>query len=558
MDYAVRFTDVRKEYPLYQHITAGVKSFLFNLPRSISAFRKTRFNALKGVSFEVRKGETFGIIGRNGSGKSTILSLIADVIRQDGGSVEINGKMSSLLELGAGFHPDLSGIENIIMNGILMGSRKVEILDKADEIIRFSELGEFIYQPLRTYSSGMQMRLGFSVAIHIEPEILLIDEVLAVGDLSFQEKCMGKMMEFKKSGATIIIVSHDMATVAKLCDRVALIDSGSIMHIGEPVTVIKEYLRHIGHPIDVDIEEDQTLSKKDIQVEVEEAGIFDNANLVSETVAEPSISLDTAEIPPAPVPTPSWWDSPVIIAEYEALITGTPNVYFCDFLKQQYMIESLERGLSICNRLRGIENKFIKESICIHFDVVQENEISSLINGNLNFHEDCYDLILCVDVLHRIKDLYSFLKDLNCALKSKGIIIAFEYIGPNNCRFSNKEIQIATMIYNALNQDATAPDFRDAFTAKLAHSVAFHTASAIGSTDVIPMLERFFKIITIRYFGGPLYELILNLILDRIDLNDKRDSAIIRSIIRFEQILRENYILENHYAMIIAKKDGGA
>ena len=214
MDSAVKFVDVYKEYPFYQYITAGFKSFIFNLPKNIRTFKKTRFDVLKGVSVDIKKGETFGIIGRNGSGKSTILSLMAGVIKQDHGIIKTYGKISSLLELGSGFHPDLSGIENIILNGILMGNTKEDMLKKADEIVEFSELGDFIYQPLRTYSSGMHVRLGFSVAVHINPEILLVDEALAVGDLNFQEKCLKKMVEFKTSGTTIILVSHDMLSIA--------------------------------------------------------------------------------------------------------------------------------------------------------------------------------------------------------------------------------------------------------------------------------------------------------------------------------------------------------
>src|SRR4030042_2441412 len=231
---AVTFNDVYKEYPFYQHITAGFKSFLFHLPRSIASLKKTKFIALKGISFEVQQGEVFGIIGRNGSGKSTILGLTAGVMRPDRGSVKTQGKISSLLELGAGFHPDLSGIENIMLNGILSGNTRADMMKKMEQIIEFSELGDFIYQPLRTYSSGMHARLGFSVAVHIDPEILLVDEALAVGDLSFQEKCLRKIMEFRESGATITIVSHDLTMIARLCDRVAWIDSGSIKAIGKP------------------------------------------------------------------------------------------------------------------------------------------------------------------------------------------------------------------------------------------------------------------------------------------------------------------------------------
>jgi lipopolysaccharide transport system ATP-binding protein len=225
---------------LIKHITAaGLKSFMFNLPKYRVPEKVEVCNLNR--CFEVKKGETFGIIGRNGSGKSTILSLMAGVIRQDRGRIETHGKISSLLELGAGFHPDLSGMENIILNGILMGHTREEVMGKIDGIREFSELGDFIYQPLRTYSSGMQVRLGFSVAVHIAPEILLVDEALAVGDMSFQEKCLKRMEEFKKAGATIIMVTHDMVTVDKLCDRAAWIESGGIAAIGKPKDVVMKY-----------------------------------------------------------------------------------------------------------------------------------------------------------------------------------------------------------------------------------------------------------------------------------------------------------------------------
>ena len=244
---AVTFNDVYKEYPFYQHITAGFKSFLFHLPRSIASLKKTKFIALKGISFEVQQGEVFGIIGRNGSGKSTILGLTAGVMQPDRGSVKTQGKISSLLELGAGFHPDLSGIENIMLNGILSGNTRADMMKKMEQIIEFSELGDFIYQPLRTYSSGMHARLGFSVAVHIDPEILLVDEALAVGDLDFKGKCNRKMKEFTESGATIIIVSHDMPAIAELCNRVAWIDNGTIMKIGESQRSYQGIFTFSGH-----------------------------------------------------------------------------------------------------------------------------------------------------------------------------------------------------------------------------------------------------------------------------------------------------------------------
>jgi lipopolysaccharide transport system ATP-binding protein len=525
MDYAVRFEDVYKEYPFYQHITAGFKSFIFNLPRSIASLKKTRFIALKGVSFEVKKGETFGIIGRNGSGKSTILGLIAIVIKPNRGFVRTNGKVSSLLELGAGFHPDLSGIENIILNGILMGNTREEMLKKVDEIIEFSELGDFIYQPLRTYSSGMYVRLGFSVAVHIDPEILLVDEALAVGDLNFQEKCLRKMTEFKKSGVTIIMVSHDITLIAKLCDRVAWIDGGSIMANGKPKEVIMKYLDHLGQKINTSsIEGQPAVETKEQTVSAELAATQDEGKLL-----QASRSF-------------SWWDSPVIMKQCEAIITGNPEVHFYDFLRKQHLIQYLEKGLCIRNRLKGIEANFITYGICKSFDIIDdEDKIAGLPAGTLDFREDYYDLFLSVDTLNRMKNLDLFFRKINHTLKNKGVIIALEYIGPVNFQWSNKDIEIADMIYRSLNN-------------KAANLSAGNMAGAVSSVDVIPMLERFFDIFTIRYFGGPLYSLIFDKILDRFDPNDKKDSALLKTIIRFEQILIKQGVLENTYALIIARK----
>jgi len=234
------FERVTKTYPYYGYITAGFKNFLFNLPKAIKHTRK-RFVALEEISFEVYKGEYFGIIGRNGAGKSTLLGLIAGVLAPDKGKIVVKGRVSPLLELGAGFHPELTGRENIILNGILLGMTKSEVLSKIDEIIEFSELGEFIDQPLRTYSSGMVARLGFSVIAHLDPEILLVDEILAVGDINFQKKCMEKMMNFRKNGVTIVLVSHNIEQVERLCDRVMWIDQHRVRAIGRPEEVCRLY-----------------------------------------------------------------------------------------------------------------------------------------------------------------------------------------------------------------------------------------------------------------------------------------------------------------------------
>jgi lipopolysaccharide transport system ATP-binding protein len=545
VDYAVRFEDVYKEYPFYQHITAGFKSFIFNLPGSIASLKKTRFIVLRGVSFEVKKGETFGIIGRNGSGKSTILSIIAGVLRHDKGFVKTNGKISSLLELGAGFHPDLSGIENIILNGILTGNTKKEMLKKADEITRFSELGDFIYQPLRTYSSGMQMRLGFSVAVHIDPEILLIDEALAVGDLSFQEKCLEKMIEFKKSGTTIIIVSHDITAIYKLCDRVAWIDCGSIMAMGKSEEVIPKYLSNFGLEIDSSFIHNPSMPvEEETLEEIEEQSL----------PAEQSIPLDNGVLSEAYIRLLSWWDSPVIMKQCEAIITGNREVHFYDFLRKQDLIQYLEKGLCIRNRLKGIEANFITYGICKSFDVVEdEDRIKDLVAGRTDLKEGYYDLFLCIDVLSHIENLDLFIEKIDHVLKDKGVIIALEYIGPVNFQWSDKEFKIADMIYRALNNG----------TGKISSFTGISPDSGniivdtVNSKNVIPMLERFFDIVTIRYFGGPLYDLVLNKILERFDPASERDSALIRTVIQCEQILIKENILENNYALIIAKKRSG-
>ncbi|MCF6290141.1 MAG: ABC transporter ATP-binding protein [Desulfobacterales bacterium] len=219
---------------------------LLHFPQYLRALRQQQgFVALRDFSFSVHKGETFGIIGKNGSGKSTTLGLIAGVLKQSGGSIRINGRVSPLLELGAGFHPELTGRDNIILNGILLGMTRRQVEERLDDIIEFSEMREFILRPLKTYSSGMVARLGFSVVVHLDPEILLIDEVLAVGDEEFQDKCQLKMEEFRSKGITIVFVSHDLDDVERICDRVLFLDEGHSKVIGPPVEVVAEYRKQV-------------------------------------------------------------------------------------------------------------------------------------------------------------------------------------------------------------------------------------------------------------------------------------------------------------------------
>lgn len=210
--------------------------------------------ALDGVSLQVKKGTTFGIIGENGSGKSTLLKVVAGIAKPSSGKVKVDGKISALIELGAGFHPEISGRENVYINGIMLGLSKREITQKFNEIVRFAELEDFIDAPVKTYSSGMYMRLGFSIAINVNPEVLLIDEVLAVGDAAFVPKCLDRIDDFRRRKKTILFVSHDLATVEKVCDRVAWLKAGRIQISGEPKRVIDAYLQDVASKKELDFQ----------------------------------------------------------------------------------------------------------------------------------------------------------------------------------------------------------------------------------------------------------------------------------------------------------------
>lgn len=210
--------------------------------------------ALKNVSFTVKQGSTVGVIGENGSGKSTLLKVITGIAKPTSGVVTVRGKVSALIELGAGFHPEISGRENVFINGIMLGLSKKEINEKFEEIIRFAELEEFIDAPVKTYSSGMYMRLGFSIAINVNPDVLLVDEVLAVGDAAFVPKCLDRINDFRRRKKTILFVSHDLATVKKTCDRVIWLKEGSVKTIGEPKRVVDAYLQDVADRQEEDFE----------------------------------------------------------------------------------------------------------------------------------------------------------------------------------------------------------------------------------------------------------------------------------------------------------------
>jgi len=222
------------------------------------------FWALKDVSFSIRPGETFGIVGENGSGKSTLLKLITGIMQPDSGSLTVKGRIAALLEVGAGFHPDLTGTENVYLNGAILGLTRAEIRSRFKEIVRFSELEKFIDTPIKFYSSGMYMRLGFSIAINVDPDILVIDEVLAVGDQAFQNKCLNRIRDFKRKGKTIIFVSHDLGVTNQLCSRAIWLDSGRVAARGSTQKVMDFYKEKIQKTEENRLEEDH----KVVEVEV--------------------------------------------------------------------------------------------------------------------------------------------------------------------------------------------------------------------------------------------------------------------------------------------------
>ena len=201
--------------------------------------------ALKDVSFAVHRGEAFGVIGRNGSGKSTLLKIVSGILKPTSGSVTVNGRIAALIELGAGFHPEITGRENIYINGIMLGLSRREIDARFDKIVEFSGIGEFLDQPVKTYSSGMYVRLGFAVAVHVDPDILLIDEVLSVGDEEFSAKCIAKIQEMKYRGVTLVFVTHQLDQVRNLCDRALWLDHGEPAAIGDPMRVVDAYLQRV-------------------------------------------------------------------------------------------------------------------------------------------------------------------------------------------------------------------------------------------------------------------------------------------------------------------------
>jgi ABC-type polysaccharide/polyol phosphate transport system ATPase subunit len=237
--YSIEFEDVVQRFRVIQERHDTLREAFAKIRRRRTTYHE--FEAVKHVSFRISKGEVVGIIGRNGSGKSTILKLVAGVYAATSGRVEVQGSIAPLIELGAGFHHELTGRENILLNGLLLGLSKRQVQEREAKIIEFAELGEFIDSPIKQYSSGMYMRLAFSVATEVDPDILIVDEILSVGDGGFREKCLDRIRQFRDAGKTILMVSHDMGTMSTFCSRLFLVHHGELVAEGEPSRIVDRY-----------------------------------------------------------------------------------------------------------------------------------------------------------------------------------------------------------------------------------------------------------------------------------------------------------------------------
>jgi ABC-type polysaccharide/polyol phosphate transport system ATPase subunit len=261
--HAIEVTNASKVYRRYsrRHQFTTLKSALLSRSLTRDLRPDETFAAVRDVTVTVRRGRTLGVIGRNGSGKSTLLKLVAGITKPTTGTVHVNGRISALIELGAGFHPEISGRENVFINGIMLGLSKREVARRFDEIVDFAEMKDFIDAPVKTYSSGMYMRLGFAVAIHVDPDVLLVDEVLAVGDEGFTHKCLDKFAEFKRRGKTILLVTHSLGLVERFCDEALWMDAGSMKAVGDPKRVVGAYIT------DVEVAEEEQLAAGDARAQ---------------------------------------------------------------------------------------------------------------------------------------------------------------------------------------------------------------------------------------------------------------------------------------------------
>jgi ABC-type polysaccharide/polyol phosphate transport system ATPase subunit len=347
---AIELAGVSKVYRRYdrRHF-ATLKSALLQRSLARDLRPDESFTALSDLSFNVPEGATVGVIGRNGSGKSTALKLVAGITKPTSGTVSVRGRVSALIELGAGFHPEISGRENVYINGIMLGLSKREVEQRFDAIVDFAELREFIEEPVKTYSSGMYMRLGFSVAIHVDPDVLLVDEVLAVGDEAFTHKCLDKFAEFKRRGRTTLLVTHTLGLVERFCDEAIWLDAGRKRAEGLPKRVVDAYVA------DVEKQEERFLAAADIEARQEAAAPEPppvEMPLVSPAAPEPAAAADMSKNAEG-----RWGSGPVSILDVAVLNRAGEPVHVCHSgdplairvrVRASQPVEDFVFGIAIC------------------------------------------------------------------------------------------------------------------------------------------------------------------------------------------------------------------
>ena len=370
-EYAINVQNVSKVYKLYDRSRDRLAEALHLTRKKLS---KDHY-ALDNINFQVKKGETVGIIGTNGSGKSTILKIITGVLNPTKGEVDIDGRVSALLELGAGFNMEYTGIENIYLNGTMIGFSEEEIEQKMDSILEFADIGDFVYQPVKTYSSGMFVRLAFAVAINIDPEVLIVDEALSVGDVFFQAKCYHKFEEFKKEGKTILIVSHDLSSISKYCDKVILLNKGHKLAEGEPKKIVDLYKKLLVNQLtDDDLEEYH--SENDVDGMEEKVASMENqeeTGLPEKEKAQPEKSAETDKktvIPGSLTPESveqegrKWKD--YMMENPDLVDYGTKEIEITDYCivdENGYISDNIEKGTEYTVQFKVHFNQKVSEPI---------------------------------------------------------------------------------------------------------------------------------------------------------------------------------------------------
>ena len=491
-DIAINVKHLSKNFHLYHEKRASIFE-------SIVGFfsRKQHYeiiSVLDDISFDIKKGEMIGIIGKNGSGKTTLLRILSNIYKPDSGFVEVNGTIIPLLALGLGFHPELTAITNIVQSSTLLGIPKKDIVQKIDDILKFAELEKFADTKIKNFSSGMAMRLAFSTAVQVDPDILILDEVFAVGDLNFQKKCFDTIMSFKKRGKSIIFVSHDINPIRDFCDRAIFLNQGKIKAIGKPEHVISSYLSFLK-------------LKKSPEKNPENNTINKEKNISRKSSPEKNPENNTINkeknIPRKS--SPIYWNDIISVTEYlNKLATDVAKISPLEDIVNRFSSKLPFTNVLLLGTHEFKTSKQILDlGISKQIDVVDsnlENITNSILQKNFlpinYFHKDYasifklnkkYDAIFCGSILNFIPDLDSFFKSLNLMLNQNGLIFVNDYVGPNQMNFSEVHVKFLEKINSEIPEY-----FRSSST--------FNKLSDPNSRDMISHTKSI-KEVFLKYFN---------------------------------------------------------